>query len=379
MNVKELSREFVNLFVDLDERFAPAETQRARVRIAAAGYASADVTRLDERYLSWIDLVFDGTWSGEAATASAVIVSSGNGVPAGFAAYGASGLRYYWLRAWENREDVGILGPVGIVPEHRDPELQRALLALALGRMREAGYRHALIPAVTEPLYDLFVSATGGKVIEKFSMDRIAPNLRTTVLASGGGTNFQAVIDELPRGLGLELRALVVNRPGAFAIERAKKAGIPVHLHAWDRKQTPRERYDEALIELVARTEPDLILMLGWMHVVSPDFFARLPQTINIHPAFLPHDQRADTVTMPDATVIPAFRGAHAIRDALRAGATWYGATAHRVTADIDRGGVLKRAPLTLVEKDEERALTALRPTEHAVLIGAIRRHLAER
>lgn len=380
VNVKELSREFVNLLVDLDARFSPQAAQAAIARIREAGYTIADATRLDERYLSWIDLVFDGTWSGEAANASAIVLSNASDhVPVGFAAYGASGLRFYWLRAWENREDVGILGPVGIVPEHRQPPLQTALLTVALARMREAGFLHALIPAVTEPVYDLFVSATGGKVVEKFSMDRIAPDLRTTVMASGGGTNFQAVIDELPHGLGLDLRALIVNRPEVFAIERAKRAGIPVHVHAWDRRAKPRERYDEELIELVESTQPELILMLGWMHVVSPEFFTRLPQAINIHPAFLPHDARADRLTMPDGTVIPAFRGPHAIRDALRAGSPWYGATAHRVTAEIDRGAVLKRAPLPLVEKDEERALAALRPTEHGVLIGAIRRLLAER
>jgi len=120
-------------------------------------------------------------------------------------------------------------------------------------------------------------------------------------------------------------------------------------------------------------------LMLGWMHVVASEFFTRLPQTINIHPAFLPHDVRAESLTMPDGAVIPAFRGAHAIRDALRAGSPWYGATAHRVTADVDRGAVLQRAPLPLTEKEEDAALAALRPTEHGVLIGALRRILAER
>ena len=380
VNVKELSREFVNLLVDLDARFSPDAERTAIATLHEHGYVVADATKLDERHLSWIDLAFDGTWSSEAANASAVLLASGlEPGPVGFAAYGASGLHFYWLRAWVNREDVGILGPVGVVREHRRPKVQEALIVLTLGRMREAGFRHALIPAVTEPVYDLFVAATGGKVVERFSMERPVPSLRTTVMASGGGTNFQAVIDALDDGLGLDVRALVVNRSDAYAIERAKRAGIPVYQHVWNRKATSRERYDEELIDLVERTEPELILMLGWMHVVASEFFTRLPQTINIHPAFLPHDVRAESLTMPDGTVIPAFRGAHAIRDALRAGSPWYGATAHRVTADVDRGAVLQRAPLPLTEKEEDAALAALRPTEHGVLIGALRRILAER
>lgn len=374
------SREFVNLLVDLDARFSAEQTEHAIAEVRREGFGLADVTKLDERYLSWIDLVFKGTWSSETANASAIVLSTlKDRSPAGFAAYGARGLRFYWLRAWENREDVGILGPFGIAPEHRSPKLEAALLRVALGTMREQGYRHALIPAVTEPLYDFFVSTTGGRIVERFSMDRVGPDLRTVVLASGGGTNFQAVIDALPEGLGLDLRALVVNRREAFAIKRANRAGVPVHLHVWDRGTTSRERYDEELIELVAGTSPDLVLMLGWMHVVTPEFFDYFPKTLNIHPAFLPHDVHAERVTMPDGRVMPAFRGAHAIRDAIRAGSSWYGATAHLVVPEIDRGPVLKRAPVPLDVKDEERALDALRPTEHAVLIGAIRRILAER
>jgi phosphoribosylglycinamide formyltransferase-1 len=380
VNVRTItSREFVNLLVDLDERFSPKSTQRAIAYAREAGYTLADAARVDERYLSWIDLVFDETLSAQAATGSAILLAAGDRSQAGFAAYGGRNSRPYWLRAWENREDVGVLGPFGIAPAHRTPGLESALIAAALGTMRAKGYRHALIPAVREPLPGDLVSTTGARVVERFCVDRGGPGMRTTVLASGGGTNFQAVIDAVGAGLALDLRALVVNRPDAFAIKRANRADIPVYVHAWNRGTTSRRRYDEDLIEIVARTEPDLVLMLGWMHLVSEEFVERFPETINIHPAFLPHDVRAETVTMPDGAVIPAFRGAHAIRDAIRAGSSWYGATAHRVVAETDRGPVLKRLPVPLVEREEERALAALRPAEHAVLIGAIRRVLAER
>jgi phosphoribosylglycinamide formyltransferase-1 len=380
VSANDPSREFVNLLVDLDERFSEHATQNAFARVRERGYNMIDAPTVGERYLSWIDLVFNGSWSSEVATGSATIMThDGDDAPVGFAAYGAHGLRFYWLREWQNRPDVGFFGPVGIMQAHQRERLQPELISIALGKMRELGYRHALIGAVTEPLYDLFERATGGKVVGRVSMDRDLRSLRTTVMASGNGTNFQAVVDALPEGLGIDVEALVVNRSDAFAIERAKKAEIPVHVHMWDRKATSRERYDAELIEVIERTKPELILMLGWMHLVSPDFFTRLPQALNIHPAFLPHDVSAEEITMPDGAVIPAFRGAHAIRDALQAKSPWYGATAHYVTHDVDRGAVLMRAPLPLVEEDEATALAALHPFEHKILLGAIRRIFAER
>lgn len=380
MSAKTVSRELLNLLVDLDERFSPATTDAALQELEASGYTVDGTAKPHERYLSWIDFTFGGTWSSEVARSAAIFATkNGEDMPAAMAAFGAKGLRFYWLRGLAQRPDVGILGPIGVAPAHRSGPLHGALMHLTLAAMRLAGFKHALIPAVTEPVLDTLMSATGGRVVEKYSMDRIAPNIRTTVLASGGGTNFQAVIDGLGDGLGLELRALVVNRAGAFAAERAKRAGIPVITHLWDREKMTRERYDERLIELVEGTEPELVLMLGWMHLVSPGFIERFPQILNIHPAFLPHDDRAETIVMPDGVTIPAFRGAHAIRDAIAVKSPWYGATAHRVVVETDRGEVMQRAPRRLEENDEERALAALRPTEHGVLIGAIRRFLAER
>ncbi|MBV8150124.1 MAG: phosphoribosylglycinamide formyltransferase [Candidatus Eremiobacteraeota bacterium] len=202
--------------------------------------------------------------------------------------------------------------------------------------------------------------------------------LRTTVLASGGGTNFQAVVDAVAAGMvSLDLRALVSNRGDAFALERARSAGVPAQLLTWDRKRTPRAEYDAALTEAVAASDPELLLLLGWMHVLPPQFVERFPRMINIHPAYLPLDPEADEVETPDGTVIPAFRGPHAIADALAAGSPWYGATAHRVGVEPDRGMVLARRPLRLNERDVEAALAALRPTEHAVLLEGIHAAIA--
>jgi phosphoribosylglycinamide formyltransferase-1 len=371
-------REFVNLLVELDERFDDATLARAHETIERAGFVLDDV--LDERMLSWIDFTFGGTWSSELLDASAIFATRKNDrEPVAFAGYGATSSTYYWMRAWKDRDDVGVLGPLGVPQALRGTALARAVVDAALARLKRAGFRHTLIPAVTEAFFDFFSGLPGVREVERFSMNRVAPDLRTVVLASGGGTNFQAVVDELPNGLGLDVRALVVNRPEAFAAERARRANVPVHVHAWDRATAARREYDDALISLVAQSEPDLVLLLGWMHVLPAAFVERFPLTVNIHPAFLPYDGSAETVTMPDGVTIPAFRGAHAIRDAIAASSPWYGATAHRVEVEFDRGTILKRAPLRLTEKEEEKALAALRPTEHAVLIGAVRRILAER
>ena len=198
--------------------------------------------------------------------------------------------------------------------------------------------------------------------------------LRTTILASGGGTNFQTVIDGVAdRSLALDVRAVIANRADAFALERAQRAGIHAVALVWDRKTTTREAYDTQLLNLVAGTNPELVLLLGWMHVLSAEFIDRFPSIVNIHPAYLPLDPSADDVEMPDGSRIPAFRGAHAIVDALASGSQWYGASVHHVRHEIDRGEILERRALRLEAKTKEEALAALRPVEREVLSAALR------
>ena len=197
---------------------------------------------------------------------------------------------------------------------------------------------------------------------------------RTTVLASGNGSNFQAVLDGSAAGqLPLDVRALVVNRPGAFALERAARAGVPAAAVAWSRREESREAYDERVLAAVVRSEPELVLLLGWMHVLPAGFIQSVPELLNIHPAFLPLDPARNSVTMPDGTVQPAFRGAHAVADALAAGVCWIGASVHRVGPAVDRGDVLARAPLRLEPRETPESVFArLHPLEHRVLSSAI-------
>ncbi|MBD5654463.1 MAG: phosphoribosylglycinamide formyltransferase [Candidatus Eremiobacteraeota bacterium] len=196
------------------------------------------------------------------------------------------------------------------------------------------------------------------------------------MLASGQGSNFQAVVDASARGeLPLEITSLVTNRPNAYALTRATEAGIATHVEPWRRDVESRDSYDARLVRVVAETEPDIVLLLGWMHVLPATFIARFPQLLNVHPAFLPLDPAADVVTMPDGTTIPAFRGAHAFDDALAAGSTWTGASVHRVNVAVDRGVVIARAPLRIDDGGGRPELEArLHALEHRVPSAALAR-----
>ena len=370
--------EIVNLLVDLDdERVGNDQLERAVIAALAEGFTLEQTDVAAEQRLAWIDATFGGTRSGEILAGSAWFGLRG-GEPVGVAGYGATGLRFHWLQGWQQERDVGLFGPLEVVGEDGAPALERALLMAAFGSLRDRGLTHALVPVrADEARVAGYIARFGARIVERFRFERARSAVRTTILASGGGTNFQSVLDA--SDLGLDVRALVVNRADAYALERAKRAGVAAHVHLWDRRATARDRYDAELIEVVARTEPELILLLGWMHVLPAQFLRRFSESINIHPAFLPYDPGSETVTMPDGTVMPAFRGAHAVRDALAAGARWYGATAHRVSLEFDRGTILQRAPQHLDAKEEEAALAALRSTEQTVLLGAIRRMLSER
>jgi phosphoribosylglycinamide formyltransferase 1 len=202
---------------------------------------------------------------------------------------------------------------------------------------------------------------------------------RTVVLASGGGTNFQAVIDAVSeKRLPLELVLLVVNRTSAYAVERAKVAGIPTVRLIWDRTAVSRAEFDAMVFNAVAAAQPDLVLLLGWMHVLPPAFLKRFPHVMNVHPAFLPLDSRLDTVTMPDGEVMPVFRGTRAIEDGIAAGARWFGVSVHWVGEEVDRGEVLVREAL-LRAPDETRAALSERihALEHRCVIEGIERWTA--
>lgn len=371
-----------NLAVALDERFSDGARANAAERVEAAGCALEERESLDDRTLAWIDLAFGGTWSREAFAAYNVVARR-NGAPVGFASFAPRDLRFRWLRSMGAQRGVGIFGPFGVAEFERGGNIAPALLTLAFCGLRRLGYATALIAAVGDPrLAAYYARQYGARVVERFNTDDWSePKLRTVVMASGAGTNFAALARAVAdRALPIELAAVVSSSDDAGVRERARDTGIAERVIAWQRQRETRAQYDERLLEGVRALSPQLLLLLGWMHLLDVRFVAAFPAILNLHPAFLPLDPRSDSVGMPDGTTIPVFRGPRAVRDAIRAHSGWIGASVHRVREETDRGPIVMRAPLQLKPgENEDSAYARLREVEHALVPRALRAWCFER
>lgn len=332
---------------------------------------------------AWIDDEFGGYWSSE-ARAGGNVVARRNGAPIGFATFDARGLRFRWLRGLAREPGVGLFGPVGVAASERGGGLGTALLRRALRELRDRGYSRALIGAVgSDETMRFYVETAGARVAERFARrDLLKPRPRVAIMASGNGSNLQAVLDRAgEKVLPIKIVGVVVNDPQARAVERARRERVPsVAVLPWKRREEARAEYDARLRAVVEEMEPEMVVLLGWMHLLDERFVAAFPELLNLHPAFLPLDEKRDDVTMPDGSRIPAFRGAHAVRDALAAGSLWAGATVHAVTPDTDRGPVVARKPLRISSGETEAdVMTRLHPIEHRLVATAIKRRLFER
>jgi phosphoribosylglycinamide formyltransferase-1 len=189
--------------------------------------------------------------------------------------------------------------------------------------------------------------------------------IRIAVLASGGGTNLQAILDACAAGrIDGRVEVVVANVPGALALERARDAGAAAELLP-SKGAVDREAYDRELAERLRAHSPDLVCLAGWMRLLSAPFlsaFGPLPSTrgcprvINIHPALL-----------------PAFPGLHVQRAALDYGARFSGCTVHFVDAGTDTGPVIAQAVVPVLPGDDERSLAArILEQEHRVYPRAI-------
>ncbi|HEY6873508.1 MAG TPA: phosphoribosylglycinamide formyltransferase [Geobacteraceae bacterium] len=188
--------------------------------------------------------------------------------------------------------------------------------------------------------------------------------LKIGVLASGSGSNLQAIIDNIETGsLQAEIVCVVSNNAAAFALERARKHGIPA-LHIDHRIFTGREAYDTALVETLHEYGVELLVLAGFMRIITPVLLDAFPSAImNIHPALL-----------------PAFPGIHAQRQALDYGAKISGCTVHFVDAGTDTGPIIIQAAVPVLEGDTEETLSArILVEEHRIYSGAIRLFAAGR
>ncbi len=201
---------------------------------------------------------------------------------------------------------------------------------------------------------------------------------RLVVLATGSGSNLQAILDACADGtLAAEVVLVVVNRRTAYAADRAAAAGVPSVYRPMgpfreavpDDPRRARERYDAALAAEIADVRPDLIVQAGWMHLFTSAFLDRFPgMVVNLHPA------------LPGA-----FPGAHAIDDAWAAhetdGLDHTGIMVHLVPDEgVDDGPVLasQRVPIT-ADDTRETLETRLHEVEHELFVATIADYLRTR
>jgi phosphoribosylglycinamide formyltransferase-1 len=173
------------------------------------------------------------------------------------------------------------------------------------------------------------------------------------VLVSGNGSNLQALIDE-----GLPVAAVASNRKDAYALVRAREAGIPTATFSLDCHATREER-DLVMATWLEEHGVELVVLAGYMHLLTPPFLRRFPERVlNVHPSLL-----------------PAFPGAHAIDDALAAGVETTGVTVHWVDDGLDTGAVIAQEEVPLEPRAtlEER----IHAVEHRLLPEVVKGCLA--
>jgi phosphoribosylglycinamide formyltransferase-1 len=182
--------------------------------------------------------------------------------------------------------------------------------------------------------------------------------LRVAVLASGRGSNVQALLTAFPAGHPLaQIVCAIGNRPGSPALKRAGEAGVPTHLIA--RGHYPsRPAQDMAIVEVLRRVDTELAVLAGYDQILTaPLLDAFAGRMINIHPSLL-----------------PAFAGTlHAQADALRYGVKVSGCTVHFVTAAVDGGPIIAQAAVPVLEEDDEATLSArILEQEHRLLPAVV-------
>jgi phosphoribosylglycinamide formyltransferase 1 len=178
------------------------------------------------------------------------------------------------------------------------------------------------------------------------------------VLVSGGGSNLQALLDACARSdFPAEVACVLSNVPTAFALERARQAGVPAVVV--DHKAfASKADFERALLDALRAHGVEWVCLAGFMRLVSADFLAAFPgRVLNIHPALL-----------------PAFPGLHAQRQALERGVKIAGCTVHFVDAGMDTGPIIAQAAVPVLPDDDEKSLSArILAEEHRLYPLAVR------
>jgi phosphoribosylglycinamide formyltransferase-1 len=186
---------------------------------------------------------------------------------------------------------------------------------------------------------------------------------RVSVLVSGSGTNLQSLIDTVhDRDGPIEIVQVVSSREDAHALRRAATAGIPTAVVALAGRE--RAERDRELADVVAAAAPDLVVLAGWMSILSGVFLDRFPdRVVNLHPSML-----------------PAFPGMHAIEEALAWGVRYTGVTVHFAEELVDAGPPIVQEPVPVMYGDTAESLTErIREVEHRLVPEVVRLFAAGR
>lgn len=181
--------------------------------------------------------------------------------------------------------------------------------------------------------------------------------LKLGIMASGSGSNFEAIAQSIKDGqLNANIEVLVYNNPGIKTVARAEKWGVPAVLLN-HRTYKRREDLDTAIVEVMRQYEVEMVVMAGWMRIVTPVLINAFPnRLINIHPSLL-----------------PSFKGVRAVEQAIAAGVKITGCTVHFVSLEVDSGSILIQAAVPVLPDDTPETLHArIQIQEHQILPQAI-------
>ena len=185
-----------------------------------------------------------------------------------------------------------------------------------------------------------------------------AEKLKIAVLASGSGSNLQAIIDEIAAGLlPAELCLVISDKPDAYALQRAQKANVPTKI-LLPQDFASRSDYDAQLEQILQAAKVEVVALAGYMRLVTPTLLNAFPQRVlNIHPALL-----------------PSFPGLHAQRQAFEYGVKVAGCTVHFVDEGMDSGPIILQAPVPVLDTDDADSLAArILEQEHIIYPLALR------
>jgi phosphoribosylglycinamide formyltransferase-1 len=203
------------------------------------------------------------------------------------------------------------------------------------------------------------INATPSLISPDISLETSQPRkvLKLGVMASGNGSNFEVVAQAIQAGkLNAKIQVLIYNNPTAKAAERSKNHGVEaVLLNHRDYKK--REALDQEIVKTFNQYDVDLVIMAGWMRLVTQELIDAFPdRIINIHPSLL-----------------PSFKGVRAVEQALEAGVTITGCTVHLLRLEMDSGPIIMQAAVPVLPDDTAETLHArIQIQEHRILPLAI-------